>query len=211
VTYPTEYRVERFYPSYYNDRRPQPQGLLEQLSYGGPSFDVSLSADDLFGNVQNVQNASVIVLRTGFSTHTMVITLPKQNIPSFLIHSFLQNMGQRFVQLNSTYTGYAGNNTAILHVSQLPPNPGILAPGPALLFVVVNGSPSVGVAVMVGSGQLGTQPMLAVADLPVSSIQQPVNTNPGSNKKSGATADTPHIGDLSLWLIVLGVITTFCI
>jgi hypothetical protein len=192
VTYPTEYRVERFYPSYYNDRRPQPQGLLEQLSYGGPSFDVSLSADDLFGNVQNVQNASVIVLRTGFSTHTM-------------------NMGQRFVQLNSTYTGYAGNNTAILHVSQLPPNPAILAPGPALLFVVVNGSPSVGVAVMVGSGQLGTQPMLAVADLPVSSIQQPVNTNPGSNKKSDATADTAHIGDLSLWLIVLGVITTFCI
>lgn|ERR1700722_8585801 len=121
-------------------------------------------------------------------------------------------MGQRFVQLNSTYTGYAGNNTAILHVSQLPPNPAILAPGPALLFVVVNGSPSVGVAVMVGSGQLGTQPMLAVADLPVSSVQQPpANPNAGSNKKSGAIADTTHIGYLSLWLMVLGVfMTTFC-
>lgn len=72
MTFPTEYRVERFYPSYYNQRRPQPQGLLEQLSYGGPSFDVTLSSADLFGNVQNVQNASVIVLRTGFSTHAMV-------------------------------------------------------------------------------------------------------------------------------------------
>lgn len=72
VTYPTEYRVERFYPSYYNERRPQPQGLPAQLSYGGPYFNVSLSTDDLFGTAANVQNASVVVIRTGFSTHTMV-------------------------------------------------------------------------------------------------------------------------------------------
>jgi hypothetical protein len=73
VTYPTEYRVERFYPSYYNNRRPQPQGLPSQLSYGGPSFNVSLSADDLFGNVESVYNTTVIIIRTGFSTHAMVI------------------------------------------------------------------------------------------------------------------------------------------
>jgi hypothetical protein len=72
VTYPTEYRVERFYPSYYNERRPQPQGLPKQLSYGGPTFDVTLSKDDLFGNVTNIQSATVVVLRPGFSTHSMV-------------------------------------------------------------------------------------------------------------------------------------------
>lgn len=44
-------------------------------------------------------------------------------------------MGQRMVVLNSTYTGF-GDNSAVLHVSQVPPNPAILAPGPALLFVV---------------------------------------------------------------------------
>lgn len=38
-------------------------------------------------------------------------------------------MGQRFVQLDSTYTGTDGSAT--LHVSQLPPNPAVLAPGPA--------------------------------------------------------------------------------
>jgi hypothetical protein len=72
VKYPTEYRVEIFYPSYFNERRPEPQGLLQQLSYGGPPFNVSLSKDDLFGSMNNIQNATVVVMRTGFSTHTMV-------------------------------------------------------------------------------------------------------------------------------------------
>ncbi|KAF7358228.1 hypothetical protein MVEN_00871500 [Mycena venus] len=125
IKYPTEYRVERFYPSYYNARRPQPKGLLSALGYGGPAFDVQLDADDLGGDARNAANASVVIIRTGFSTHNM-------------------NMGQRFLQLDSTYTAYGANNTATLHVSQVPPNPAILAPGPALLFVVVNGVPSGG-------------------------------------------------------------------
>lgn len=75
VEYPTEYRTELFYPSYFNQRRPQPQGLLAQYSYGGPSFNVSLSSDDLFGNVQNVQTAQVVIIRPGFSTHATVCIL----------------------------------------------------------------------------------------------------------------------------------------
>ena len=78
-------------------------------------------------------------------------------------------MGQRMVVLNMTYTGFS-NNSATLHVSQVPPNPAILAPGPALLFVVVNGVPSVGVQVMVGSGQIGPQTILAIGHTPASSI-----------------------------------------
>jgi hypothetical protein len=74
VKYKTEYRTERFFPPYYNERRPQPVGLLQQLSYGGPSFKVTLDSEDLFGNVDNIKDASVVIVRTGFSTHAMVCT-----------------------------------------------------------------------------------------------------------------------------------------
>jgi hypothetical protein len=72
VKYPSEYRAEIFYPSYYNSRRPEPKGIPSQLSYGGDYFDIYLDSDDLSGDVNNIQNASVVVIRTGFSTHTMV-------------------------------------------------------------------------------------------------------------------------------------------
>ena len=72
VKFPTEYRVEIFYPEYYNERRPEPEGILSTLSYGGPYFNVSLTKDDLSGDVNNLKNTKVIVYRTGFSTHTMV-------------------------------------------------------------------------------------------------------------------------------------------
>jgi Domain of unknown function (DUF1929). len=89
-------------------------------------------------------------------------------------------MGQRYVQLESSYTGF-DNNTAVLHVRPLPPNPSILVPGPAFLFVVVKGVPSIGVPVMVGSGQLGKQDALPTGDLPSSSIV----------RSSEAPADAP--------------------
>lgn len=43
-------------------------------------------------------------------------------------------MGMRYLQLNSTYTG-ATDGSATLHVAQLPPNPSLFVPGPALLCV----------------------------------------------------------------------------
>jgi len=163
ATFPTEYRVETFYPSYYNERRPEPQGLPNTLSYGGDYFNVSLSNDDLFGNIQYTKSASVVIIRTGFSTHTM-------------------NMGQRMVQLDSSYTGNS-DGSAVLHVSQIPPNPAILAPGPAFIFVVVNGVPSVGVQVMIGSGHIGQQETLAIGSLPSPSMPQPTAS---SHKGSSA-------------------------
>jgi hypothetical protein len=75
VLYPTEYRTELWYPSWYNDRRPEPQGLLSSYSYGGPSFDVTLDAEDLFGDVENIKTAFVSIIRPGFSTHNMVSAL----------------------------------------------------------------------------------------------------------------------------------------
>lgn len=77
VEFPTEYRTEIFYPPYYNKRRPQPKGILAQYSYGGPSFDVVLDSDDLFGDVQNLNKTKVVIIRTGFSTHAMVSLLSR--------------------------------------------------------------------------------------------------------------------------------------
>lgn len=166
VEYPTEYRTEVFYPSYYNQRRPQPKGLLSQYSYGGPTFDIELDSDDLFGNIENVNGTRVVLIRTGFSTHAM-------------------SMGQRYVQLEHAYTGY-DNNTATLHVRQLPPNPAILAPGPAFIFVVVNDVPSVGLQVMIGSGKLGKQNALPEGNLPSSVVLQASNGSAAKNNTRNA-------------------------
>lgn len=87
-------------------------------------------------------------------------------------------MGQRMVVLQSSYTGYTNNSlSATLHVNQMPPNPAIFAPGPALLFVVVKGVPSVGVYIMIGSGQIEQQKTLPVGSLPSSSIIEVPNAN----------------------------------
>ena len=81
--YPTEYRIELFYPSYYNQRRPVPQGLPNCITYGGFYFTLSLSSADLFGDVHNIRTAKVMVMRTGFSTHTMVRFIKRQYLEFF--------------------------------------------------------------------------------------------------------------------------------
>ncbi|KAL4246190.1 Copper radical oxidase [Abortiporus biennis] len=165
VKYKTEYRVERFYPDYYNKRRPEPQGILSTLGYGGDYFNITLTKDDFFGDSSNAQKTTVVVMRTGFSTHTM-------------------NMGQRLVQLENTYT-VNSDGSATLHVSQLPPNPAIFVPGPAYVFVVVDGVPSIGVQVMVGSGQIEKQNVRTVSPLP-SNTTASASGN-GSNGNSTTT------------------------
>ncbi|KAF9450694.1 copper radical oxidase [Macrolepiota fuliginosa MF-IS2] len=179
VRYPTEYRTEVFYPLYYTSRRPEPQGLPLQLSYGGPSFTVTLTWADLGGNVQNLAKAKVVVIRTGFSTHSM-------------------NMGQRYVELESSYGGYP-DKTVFLHVSQMPPNPAIMAPGPAFLFVVVNGVPSIGVQVMIGSGQIGEQTILPVESLPDSAMPKFSQNLPGSRNSGQSLKGLTRTGTVMLW------------
>ncbi|KAI0779446.1 copper radical oxidase [Fomes fomentarius] len=170
VKFVTEYRVEYFYPEYYNERRPEPEGILSQLSYGGDYFNVTLSKDDLKGDVNNVKNTKVVIIRTGFSTHTM-------------------NMGQRMLELDMSYTGNK-DGSAVLHVSQMPPNPAIFPPGPALAFVVVNGVPSVGVQVMIGSGKIEKQAVGNAPSLPSSVIAalSGDNSSDGNNADQGRNA-----------------------
>jgi hypothetical protein len=114
--YPTEYRVERFYPLYYNKRRPEPSGVPTQISYGGSYFELHLSSDDLFGNIGNVNTVKVVLMKTGFSTHAI-------------------NFGMRMAELDRTFTDN-GDGTVTLHVSQAPPNPAILPPGTCCESVV---------------------------------------------------------------------------
>lgn len=70
--YPTEYRTELFYPPYYNERRPQPKGLLASYSYGGSYFNITLDANDLFNNISSINLTRVVIIRPGFSTHSLV-------------------------------------------------------------------------------------------------------------------------------------------
>jgi hypothetical protein len=72
--YPTEYRTEKFYPWYFAHTRPAPKGLPTKLGYGGNYWSVTLSGADLQGlsALKAAETSMVNVIRTGFSTHTMV-------------------------------------------------------------------------------------------------------------------------------------------
>lgn len=76
----TEYRVERWYPEFYDSPRPSNSGLPRTFSYGGKSFTIKLNS------AAEAQKAKVVLVRTGFSTHGM-------------------NMGQRMIELKSTRQG----------------------------------------------------------------------------------------------------------
>ncbi|EST10143.1 protein of unknown function DUF1929 [Kalmanozyma brasiliensis GHG001] len=143
VKWKTEYRVERWYPEFYDAPRPSNAGLPRSFSYGGPGFTINLPS------AAQAAKAKVVLVRTGFSTHAM-------------------NMGQRMIELKSSRQG------SRLSVAQLPPNPNLFAPGPALAFVVVDGVPSQGKMVMVGNGQIGTQPVGAETQLPATNGRRDV-------------------------------------
>ena len=106
-------------------------------------------------------------------------------------------MGQCMVVLQSSYTGYT-NNTTTLHINQMPPNPAIFAPGPALLFVIVKGVSSISVHVMIGLGHIEEQKPFPVGSAPLSSIIEVV---PSANSLNAAL----NGGLYPLPLILVGV------
>jgi len=171
--FPTEYRAEIFYPPYFQaTTRPAPTGMPNTISYGGNPFDITIPASSYSGSANNAaDNTTVVILRGGFTTHAM-------------------NMGQRYMQLNNTYT-VQSDGTIILHCSQAHPNPNLLQPGPALLFVTIYGIPSNGTMVIVGNGQIGQQPTSSPSVLPqnvrmnsASGTANGTGTNSGSGSSS---------------------------
>jgi hypothetical protein len=94
------------------------------------------------------------------------------------------------IQLQSTYTLDLNSGNATLHVSQLPgvPGPTLFQPGPAMMFLVVEGVPSIAQWVMVGNGQLGIQTTEANQPLPSSKIKSIQNTTATVLSGAGASA-----------------------
>ena len=162
----TTYQAEIFYPSYFSaSTRPAPTGMPTSLTYGGSSFDIMIPASSYSGSANDAaDSATCVIHRGGFTTHAM-------------------NMGQRLMQLNNTYTVNA-NGSIVLHVAQPPPNANLFTPGPAFMFVNVHGIPSNGTYVIVGNGQIGTQPTAPASVLPPSTR---LDTASGSASGSNST------------------------
>ncbi|KAJ6584865.1 glyoxal oxidase N-terminus-domain-containing protein [Mycena capillaripes] len=169
--FPTQYKAEIFYPPYFaTTTRPVPSGIPSKITYGGSSFDVTLPSSSYSGTGNAAAaNTTVVLLRPGWTTHAM-------------------NMGQRYLQLNNTYT-VNSDSSITLHVSQAPPNANLFQPGPAFVFVVVNGVPSNGTAVIVGSGNVEAQPTSDAAVLPPS-----VNLASASGSADGASTSSNGSG-----------------
>ncbi|KAF8208772.1 glyoxal oxidase N-terminus-domain-containing protein [Mycena galopus ATCC 62051] len=200
--FPTTYKAEIFYPPYFAaTTRPVPSGIPSTITYGGNPFDVTIPASSYSGAGNAMAaNTTIALIRPGWTTHAM-------------------NMGQRYLQLNNTYT-VNSDSSITLHVSQAPPNANLFQPGPAFIYVVVNGIPSNGTQVIVGSGNMGAQPTSDVAVLPANiehaSAQgsaDGASTNTGSTTASAPSASASSsshlgaiIGGAVGGLVVLGLI-----
>jgi len=174
--FPTTYQAEIFYPPYFAaSTRPVPQGVPKTLSYGGNPFDITIPGSSYSGAANDAaDNTTVVLLRPGFTTHAM-------------------NMGQRYLQLNNTYT-VKQDGSITLHVAQVPPNPNIFQPGPSLFFVVIDGVPSNGTMVIVGNGQVGTQPTAGASVLPASiRLNSASGSANGSNSPGGGNTNTSGV------------------
>lgn len=189
TVFPTTYQAEIFYPPYFSATvRPQPTGMPSTLSYGGSYFNITVPSSSYTGSANAAaSNTTVILTRGGFTTHAM-------------------NMGQRFLQLNNTYT-VNSDGSYVLYVAQVPPNPNVLTPGPCLLWVVVNGIPSNSTMVTVGNGQIGQQPVNTVSDLPPSVQNDAAQGTGGSQSGSGSSSNTGVIVGAVVGVIAgLGII-----
>ncbi|KAF8273402.1 glyoxal oxidase [Lactarius quietus] len=188
--YPTTYTAEYFFPHYFSaSKRPAPQNIPQTLSYGGDYFDITIPSSSYSGTGNDAAtNTSVWLIRQGFSTHAM-------------------NMGQRIMQLNNTYT-VDSNGTIILHTAQLPPNANLFQPGPAFLFVTINGIPSNGTYVIIGSGSVGSQPTAPMSVLPpniLSAAQGSGTSNSTNNGKGKNDATLNYSGNIIFQLLAAAV------
>jgi hypothetical protein len=187
TVYPTTYTAEYFYPPYFSaTTRPVPQNIPTTLSYGGNYFDITVPSTSYSGAGNDAAaNTSVWLIRPGFTTHAM-------------------NMGQRIMQLNNTYT-VQSNGSITLHTAQLPPNPNLFQPGPAFLFVTINGIPSNGTYVIIGNGQTGTQPTSSASVLPANLLASSASGSAPNNTSSNSNgSSSSHMG-LIIGAVVAGI------
>ncbi|PWN44020.1 DUF1929-domain-containing protein [Ceraceosorus guamensis] len=132
--YNTTYEMEKWYPPYYFKDRPQPQGLPSFILYGGSTWKFKIDANFMGANDAanyRAEHTKVMVIRGGFSTHAM-------------------NMGQRSMRLQHTYT-VNDDGSVDFEVMPMPQNQNVFVAGPALLFITVDGVPSLGKYIQIGS------------------------------------------------------------
>ncbi|KZW01846.1 DUF1929-domain-containing protein [Exidia glandulosa HHB12029] len=200
--YYTTYDAEIFYPPYFANISSRPvveTAIPKTLTYGGAFFNLTLSNKYDSPNDAAV-SAKVVLLRPGFSTHAM-------------------NMGQRYMQLNSTYS-VSDDGKVTLSVSPPPPNSNLLTPGQVLFFVVVDGVPSVGTHVLVGNGQFGAQPVNAVVELPPNAesrkfsaggdSQSDASHESGDKEKSGHTAIVIGVAVAAVLVLAIALAIGIC-
>ncbi|WWC67241.1 uncharacterized protein I206_101148 [Kwoniella pini CBS 10737] len=169
----TSYEVEQWYPLWYNQARPAPTSEFPStLTYGGQAWNLTYTPSN---TSSNPSNAKVVVIRTGFSTHAI-------------------NFGQRYLELETSYTQNSDSGEITLHVSQMPPNANIFQPGPAMVFLTVDGVASQGKLIMIGSGQIEKQPILQASVLPASSTVSPSTEAAASSSSSNSSSSDSSSG-----------------
>ena len=130
------------------------------ITYGGSSFQVTMDAAYM-GNSANAMAAATkfMVIRPGFSTHAM-------------------NMGQRSMQLASTYT-VNDDGSVTYTVNPMPTNANLFVPGPALFFCTINGIPSTGKFVSVGMdmAKAGSVPVTPQIGSALQTLAAPVDNS----------------------------------
>ncbi|KAJ6502403.1 copper radical oxidase variant A [Mycena sanguinolenta] len=196
IPFPTEYRAEKFYPPYFSaTTRPVPSGVPSKLTYGGDPFDITIPASSYSGSSNDAANKTIVsVVRGGWTTHAM-------------------NFGQRYMQLRNTYT-VNKDGSIVLHVAQMNPNPNLFQPGPALLFVVIDGIPSNGTQVIVGSGAVEAQPTASDSQLPESILSSDASgSGSGSANTTSTSTTSSHLilivavaGGVAVVLLIGGLI-----
>lgn len=147
VQWGTKYSVEKWYPTWYHETRPVPSGFPSSLSYvshhcpvlqltaqGGEPWKVTFT-----DKKADPSKVKVVVIRTGFSTHGL-------------------NMGQRFLELETSFSHDVESGEITMIVSQMPPNPNVFQPGAAMIFLVVDGIPSMGEVSLVSSYLANSSP-----------------------------------------------------
>ena len=107
------------------------------------------------------------------------------------------NFGQRYLELGVSFTQYKDTGDVTLHVSQMPPNANIFQPGPAMIFLVVDGIPSTGQMIMIGSGAMETQSLLAKTQLPGSTVMVSHDASSGSSAGNSASGGGKSSGNTS--------------
>ncbi|KAI0996633.1 hypothetical protein K3495_g11549 [Podosphaera aphanis] len=126
--YVTEYRVEQFVPPYLSgdnaNKRPTNMALsTKNLATNGDEFHIT------FDVPAGAQNVKVALYHGGFVTHSI-------------------HMGHRMLFLDNT--GFQPGATKQTIAVRTPPNSNVAPPGPYVVYVVVDGIPTVGQFVQVG-------------------------------------------------------------